>query len=55
MREKILSTGWLYVSFPGGFAQIPPGFGGQSVPDEYIFQPDWNRERVNAWWGKRER
>ena len=54
MKETLLSTGWLHVACPGGFAQLPPGFRGESVPDEYIFQPAWNRERVNAWWCRKE-
>ena len=50
---EVLSTGWLYVGFPGGFAQLPPNFCGDEVPDEYIFQPEWNRELVNRWWRER--
>jgi len=28
------------------FAQIPMGWEGK-IPDEYIFNPAWNRERIN--------
>jgi len=32
------------------WAQIPEGFSGETVPDEYIFQPEWNREAINKVW-----
>lgn len=32
------------------WAQIPEGFSGDTVPDEYIFQPEWNREEINKVW-----
>lgn len=48
---KTLSSGWLRIEFgPQIFAQIPPGFVGEVIPDEYIFQPEWSREIVNDWW-----
>jgi len=53
VTTKVLSTGYLHISFPGGFAQLPQGFCAETIPDEYIFDPDWNRERVNSWWRQR--
>jgi hypothetical protein len=47
-----LINGYLHVRFPGGFAQIPPGYDEPTIPDEFIFAPEWNRERVNLWWAK---
>lgn len=47
---KRLSSGWLRVGFPGGFAQVPPGFSDVEIPDRYIFQPSWNARRVNEAW-----
>jgi len=32
------------------WAQIPEGFSGETIPDEYIFQPGWNREAINKAW-----
>jgi hypothetical protein len=32
------------------WAQFPVDFGGDMLPDEYIFNPGWHRERINAWW-----
>jgi hypothetical protein len=32
------------------WAQIPAGFTGDTIPDEYIFQPEWNRDTVNSVW-----
>jgi len=32
------------------WAQIPRGFSGDHIPDEFIFHPEWNRELVNGWW-----
>ena len=57
MEQKLLESGWTLVriegtSFNGGWAQIPPGFNGDVIPDDYIFHPDWNRDRVNAAWKK---
>ena len=39
---------------PECWAQYPEWFKGETLPDEYIFNPAWNRERVNAWWLSRE-
>ena len=54
-----LSSGFYRLETPGGkWAQVPPDFTGResvpdwedsTIPDEYIFQPDWNREEINAW------
>ena len=32
------------------WAQIPAGFIGETIPDEYIFQPEWNRDAINKIW-----
>ena len=32
------------------WAQIPPGFSGDTIPDEHIFDPEWNAKDVNEWW-----
>lgn len=54
MREpsvKRLSSGWTHIRWNQNcWAQIPPGFGDDTIPDEHIFAPEWSRERVNAWW-----
>lgn len=50
MTVHKLCTGWLHVRFPGGFAQVPPAFNEEQIPDEHIFHPEWNRDRVNLWW-----
>jgi hypothetical protein len=48
-----LSSGYTHMRFgPQCFAQIPPGFNDDVIPDDYIFQPSWNRDTVNAWWAK---
>jgi hypothetical protein len=35
------------------WAQVPPGFCGETIPDEFIFNPDWNRELINRYWKER--
>lgn len=54
MTETLLSSGWwsLHIG-PRFVAQLPPGFAGERIPDEYIFQPEWNRDMANAWWKSR--
>lgn len=48
---KILSSGYLRISFSQHcWAQFPKDFRGLSIPDDYIFQPDHNRARINKWW-----
>lgn len=49
-----LSSGYIRVSWPpsSAFAQFPSDFSGETIPDEYIFEPDWNRNLVNNWWAK---
>jgi hypothetical protein len=48
-----LSSGWLHVRFTQEcFAQIPPGFDGEEIPDEFIFHADGNRKRINDWWSR---
>lgn len=50
---RILPSGWLHIRLsPECWAQLPPGFVGTIVPDEYIFHPGWNRERINKYWEK---
>lgn len=46
-----LASGFVLVRWSAEcWAQIPAGFDGEVIPDEYIFAPLWNSERVNAWW-----
>ena len=46
---KCLSSGWTLIRFSKEcFAQVPTGWKGE-IPDEYIFHPDWNRDRINGW------
>ena len=47
---KILPSGWLHIRLSGEcWAQVPPGWA-DHIPDEYIFNPAWTRNRVNEWW-----
>ena len=53
VEQKLLESGWtrlriLDTNRYGGWAQIPPGFNADTIPDDYIFDPEWNRDRVNA-------
>ncbi len=52
MNMKRLDSGWLRLSVCGtnAWAQVPPGFSGTTIPDEFIFDPEWNRDRINAAW-----
>lgn len=52
MEVQLLDSGWSRLSVKGtnAWAQVPPGFCGCMIPDEYIFDPEWNRERINAAW-----
>jgi hypothetical protein len=44
---KRLTSGWTLIKFSNEcFAQIPAGNKGL-IPDEYIFNPEWNREIIN--------
>ena len=46
-----LSSGYTMIRLNSQcWAQIPEGFSGETVPDEYIFQPEWNREAINKVW-----
>lgn len=46
-----LSSGYTLIRLNSQcWAQIPEGFVGDAVPDEYIFQPEWNREALNKAW-----
>lgn len=48
---KRLASGWLHVWWtPQAWAQLPPGFCAAVIPDEYVFNPGWCRDRVNRWW-----
>lgn len=52
---KLLESGYVHVRWSSEcWAQFPPWFTGDTLPDEYIFNPEWNRERVNAWWRSKE-
>jgi len=47
----LLDTGFLYVRWNAEcFAQFPKDFSAPTVPDKYIFNPEWNRGVVNRWW-----
>lgn len=51
IRIRKLPSDWLRVEAgPESWAQVPPGFCGDVIPDEYIFHPEWSREAVNAVW-----
>lgn len=49
---KRLDSGWLHIRINGEvWAQIPPGFVGEEIPDEYIFQPTCEkREQLSEFW-----
>jgi len=47
---KELESGYIRIGVNGGFAQIPKGFIGEIISDEYIFQPEWCREEINQAW-----
>ena len=54
-----MESGWIRLSIPGtgrngGWAQVPPSFAADTIPDEYIFDSEWNRERVNIAWQEHE-
>ena len=54
-HERVLPTGYLFIRLSRNcFAQIPPGFAGETIPDEYIFQPEWTREKINYYWKTRK-
>lgn len=47
---KYLPSGWTLIKFSNEcFAQIPLGWKGEIISDEYIFNPEWNRETINNW------
>ena len=49
---KKLSSGWLHIRVSSEcWAQIPWSHTGP-IPDEYIFQPSWNRDRINQFWSQ---
>jgi hypothetical protein len=46
-----LDSGYTFIRLNSQcWAQIPEGFSGETVPDEYIFQPEWNRAAINKIW-----
>ncbi len=46
---KHLPSGWILIKFSNEcFAQIADK-GKGIIADEYIFNPEWNRERINNW------
>ena len=46
-----LGSGYIFIRLNSQcWAQIPEGFVGETIPDEYIFQPEWNREAINKVW-----
>lgn len=51
VEDKVLPSGYRFIRLHRErFAQLPPGFIGEIVPDEFIFHPEWNREAINAYW-----
>ena len=52
----VLASGWTHIRWTAQtWAQLPPGFHGDRIPDEYIFNPGWCRDRVNRWWSDHAR
>lgn len=48
MQIKNLSTGYTLLRISSEcWAQYPSDFSGHALPDEYIFNPSWNREIIN--------
>lgn len=45
-----LPSGWLRFSVGNLWAQVPPGFREDSIPDEYIFQYLCSRDIINMAW-----
>ena len=35
------------------WAQIPKDFNGDIIPDQYIFNPEWNSTKINDYWKQR--
>lgn len=51
VRDEILSTGYRLIAVDRyTFAQLPPHFSEDVIPDEYIFNPEWSREPINEYW-----
>lgn len=55
MIQKLLSSGWVKLTIAntsrfGGWAQIPFDYAEETIQDKYIFQPEWNRQRINEAW-----
>lgn len=45
-----LESGYMRIEVDRAWCQIPRGFCGTEIPDEFIFQPEWNRNRINSAW-----
>ena len=46
-----LDSGFIRISVSREcWAQIPPNMTGDTISDDYIFNPEWNRERINKIW-----
>lgn len=53
VRDYILPSGYRFISLDRyTFAQIPPGFSKDEIPDEFIFNAEWSREPINDYWKK---
>ena len=54
MKEPIikkLESGYTHIRWNANcWAQIPPQFCESVIPDEYIFNPNWTRDKINRWW-----
>ena len=53
-RIKKSDSGYIYIRFNGEiWGQVPPGFdlwSADKIPDEYLFNPNWTRNRFNELW-----
>ncbi len=47
---KVLPSGWIRFSYGSSWAQLPPGFSEETIPVEFIFDPDSHRTDINIAW-----
>lgn len=48
---RTLESGFLFVYWSREcWVQLPPNYNKLVIADEFIFHPEWNREKVHAWW-----
>ena len=49
--DKTLPSSWRRIQLSETcWAQLPPSWIGEIIPDEFIFNPAWNRDKINLWW-----